>query len=195
MHPHHARRIAVILSDTFQRIGLQHVLIEYFSPVEIFSAETYEQFSRENSDTFDFYFTSSDFFILYADFFMPRRNKTVVLTAVSGHAGNGNGGFYLSSSDSPELILEQIQNLFASEVNNNHPGETNKELSLREVEVLQLIVKGITNKEIADKLNISLNTVLTHRKNITSKLGIKTVSGLTFYAIMNGLISGDEIEL
>ena len=50
-------------------------------------------------------------------------------------------------------------------------------------------------KEIADKLNISLNTVLTHRKNITAKLGIKTVSGLTFYAIMNGIISGDDIEL
>ena len=50
----------------------------------------------------------------------------------------------------------------------------------------------ITNKEIADKLNISLNTVLTHRKNITTKLGIKTVSGLTFYAIMNGFLSGDE---
>ena len=50
-------------------------------------------------------------------------------------------------------------------------------------------------QEIADKLNISLNTVLTHRKNITAKLGIKTVSGLTFYAIMNGIISGDDIEL
>jgi len=61
--------------------------------------------------------------------------------------------------------------------------------------VLQLIVKGITNKEIADKLNISLNTVLTHRKNITGKLGIKTVSGLTYYAIMNGFISADDIDI
>lgn len=77
----------------------------------------------------------------------------------------------------------------------NLSGETNKELSTRETDVLQLIVKGITNKEIADKLSISLNTVLTHRKNITAKLGIKTVSGLTFYAIMNGIISGDDIEL
>ena len=77
----------------------------------------------------------------------------------------------------------------------NTTTENNKDLSSREVDVLQLIVKGITNKEIADKLNISLNTVLTHRKNITAKLGIKTVSGLTFYAIMNGIISGDDIEL
>ena len=76
-----------------------------------------------------------------------------------------------------------------------HKRDNNKELSTRETDVLQLIVKGSTNKEIADKLNISLNTVLSHRKNITTKLGIKTVSGLTFYAIMNGIISGDDIEL
>jgi regulator of cell morphogenesis and NO signaling len=71
--------------------------------------------------------------------------------------------------------------------------ESNKNLSSREIEVLRQIVKGETNKEVADHLCISLNTVLTHRKNITSKLGIKTIPGLTFYAITNGIISGDEI--
>ena len=96
---------------------------------------------------------------------------------------------------SQETIIEQLQQLFTSDSSSNTTTENNKDLSSREVDVLQLIVKGITNKEIADKLNISLNTVLTHRKNITAKLGIKTVSGLTFYAIMNGIISGDDIEL
>ena len=67
-----------------------------------------------------------------------------------------------------------------------------EDLSLREIDVLKLIVKGFINKDIADKLCISLNTVLTHRKNITSKLGIKSVSGLTFYAMMNGLISEND---
>ena len=88
-----------------------------------------------------------------------------------------------------------MQLLLANDNSGNLSGDTNKDLSTRETDVLQLIVKGITNKEIADKLSISLNTVLTHRKNITAKLGIKTVSGLTFYAIMNGIISGDDIEL
>lgn len=68
-------------------------------------------------------------------------------------------------------------------------------ISQRELDVLRLVALGHINKEIADKLNISLNTVLSHRKNITAKLGIKTVSGLIFYCIANGLISGDEIEL
>ena len=66
-------------------------------------------------------------------------------------------------------------------------------LSSREIEVLVLITKGLINKEIADKLNISLTTVITHRKNITEKLGIKSVSGLTIYAVMNGYIEADRI--
>lgn len=66
--------------------------------------------------------------------------------------------------------------------------DTPRELSPREIEVLRLVVAGKLNKEIADDLNISFQTVLSHRKNITSKLGIKTVAGLTFYAISNGLV-------
>ena len=66
-------------------------------------------------------------------------------------------------------------------------------LSAREIEVLVLITKGLINKEIADKLNISLTTVITHRNNITEKLGIKSVSGLTIYAVMNGYIEADRI--
>ena len=68
-------------------------------------------------------------------------------------------------------------------------------LSQRELDVLRLVALGLLNKEVADKLNISLNTVLSHRKNITAKLGIKTVSGLIFYCITNGYITADEIEL
>lgn len=65
--------------------------------------------------------------------------------------------------------------------------EVSRDLSPREVEVLRLVVAGKLNKEIADELNISFQTVLSHRKNITAKLGIKTVAGLTFYAISNGM--------
>ena len=69
------------------------------------------------------------------------------------------------------------------------------EISPRELEVLKLVASGLLNKEIADRLNISLNTVLSHRKNITSKLGIKTVSGLIFYCITHGYISSEDVEL
>ena len=66
-------------------------------------------------------------------------------------------------------------------------------LSQREVEVLVLIVHGLINKEIANRLNISLTTVISHRKNITEKLGIRSISGLTVYAIINGLVEANQI--
>ena len=69
-----------------------------------------------------------------------------------------------------------------------------EELSEREKEVLILVAKGLLNKQIADKLNISINTVITHRKNITRKTGIKTAPGLTVYAILGGLIDIASLE-
>lgn len=67
-------------------------------------------------------------------------------------------------------------------------------LSDREKEILVCVASGMINKEIADKLSISINTVITHRKNITRKTGIKTVPGLTVYAILNNLIDINSIE-
>ncbi len=69
-----------------------------------------------------------------------------------------------------------------------------KQLSTREISVLTLVAKGKTNKEIADELFISIHTVITHRKNITHKLGIKTVSGLTMYAIIYNLIPANPLK-
>jgi len=68
-------------------------------------------------------------------------------------------------------------------------------LSEREKEIITEVAKGLTNKEIADKLHISIFTVTTHRKNITQKLGIKTIAGLTVYALMNGFLKQEDIEL
>lgn len=77
---------------------------------------------------------------------------------------------------------------------NTRPSKKNL-LTKRETEILKLIVRGNLNKQIADKLNISLNTVLTHRKNILSKTSIRTVSGLTLYCVSNGLLSPDELKI
>ena len=67
-------------------------------------------------------------------------------------------------------------------------------LSDREIEILVSVAQGLLNKEIADKHNISINTVITHRKNITRKTGIKTVPGLTVYAILNGYIDINSVK-
>jgi len=72
--------------------------------------------------------------------------------------------------------------------------EDTEELSPREKSILKQVALGLTNKEIAEKTYISTHTVISHRKNITRKLGIKTVSGLTVYAILNKIIEMDDIS-
>lgn len=72
--------------------------------------------------------------------------------------------------------------------------QSDQQLSERETEILRLVALGLTNNEISEKLFISVHTVMTHRKNITRKLGIKTVSGLTVYAILNKLIMAEELK-
>ncbi|MBB3702316.1 response regulator transcription factor [Alloprevotella rava] len=72
--------------------------------------------------------------------------------------------------------------------------ENDEALSEREREIVICIARGMSNKDVADKLFISVNTVLTHRKNIFRKLDIHSISGLTIYAVVNGLITLDEIR-
>jgi DNA-binding NarL/FixJ family response regulator len=91
--------------------------------------------------------------------------------------------------------IESMKNIF--QIPGNLPKTTNlglEGLTSRELEVLQLVAYGLLNKQIADKLSISMHTVISHRKNITRKLQIKTVAGLTIYALLNGLISSKNIS-
>ncbi len=94
-------------------------------------------------------------------------------------------------TDTLELITTKIKKTY----NKCNCQETQpEELSKRETDVLILLVKGLSNKEIADKLNISIHTVISHRKNITEKIGVKTLPGLTIYAISKKIISLDTPE-
>ena len=68
-------------------------------------------------------------------------------------------------------------------------------LSEREKDIIAHVAKGLSNKEIAEALFISVNTVMTHRRNISRKLQIRSAAGLTIYAIVNGLVSLDDVEL
>lgn len=73
--------------------------------------------------------------------------------------------------------------------------ETREALSQREKEIVIEVVKGLTNKEIADKLFLSVHTVITHRRNIARKLEIHSATGLTIYAIVNHLVDLSEIKV
>jgi len=97
----------------------------------------------------------------------------------------------ININDSRNEIIGSIHRLISSEQlsDNQKQQET---LSEREIDVLKLLVEGNANKEIADKLNISTHTVISHRKNISQKTGIKSVSGLTIYAVVKNIISIDS---
>lgn len=95
-------------------------------------------------------------------------------------------------TDSKDLILEKIKKIVDKDTENTP--QTKSTLSEREIDVLKLVVMGCINKEISDKLFISTHTVISHRKNISKKLGIKSVSGLTVYAILNKYVNIEDIK-
>jgi DNA-binding NarL/FixJ family response regulator len=74
------------------------------------------------------------------------------------------------------------------------PEEASGQISDRETDVLLLLVQGLQNKEIADKLNISIHTVISHRKKITQKTGIRSQAGLVIYALSNRLVPIEALK-
>jgi DNA-binding CsgD family transcriptional regulator len=102
-----------------------------------------------------------------------------------------NSGIHLN--DSPSLICYKVNEIFNS-FPSNQAKESETELTRREIEVLQLVCKGYSNKEIADHLFVSTHTVISHRKNISEKTGIKSASGLTMYAILKKIVDVKDIN-
>lgn len=94
-------------------------------------------------------------------------------------------------NDEPDLVVIDQSSMESRQPESSSEGG---ELSAREKEILVCVAKGMLNKEIADKLCLSIYTVITHRKNITRKIGIKTVAGLTVYALLNGLIDMSTVQ-
>ncbi|MCD7963860.1 MAG: LuxR C-terminal-related transcriptional regulator [Rikenellaceae bacterium] len=97
----------------------------------------------------------------------------------------------VSIYDSSEAIKEKIHDLIEKSDKEKIKHDS---LSGREKEIIVCVVKGMTNKQIADHLCLSTHTVITHRRNIASKLQIHSPAGLTIYAIVNKLVELDDIK-
>jgi len=96
--------------------------------------------------------------------------------------------------DEKELIYKKLEALIHQKTESNLGFNLQSGLSDREKTILKHVARGLTNKEIAETLFLSAHTVITHRKNITNKLNIKTISGLTVYSILNNIISIDDLD-
>jgi len=91
-------------------------------------------------------------------------------------------------------MVDKLQEMVLEVTKNKSEEDQTEELSPREKSILKCVALGLTNKEIGEREFISTHTVISHRKNITRKLGIKTVSGLTVYAIINNIIQMNDIK-
>ncbi len=175
-------QVTIILPNVLETIGLRHVL-EELSTVSINCLTEPSSLLTDAVDKTDWYITNESIFLSHLAFFLPYKDKTVVLTQQPTQFGTTPR--LLCVNDAEEAIISSIGRL----LNSHEETHSQSKLTQREIAVLKLVASGLTNKMIADNLNISINTVLTHRKNITAKLGIKSVSGLSVYAIMNGIIT------
>ncbi len=96
----------------------------------------------------------------------------------------------LSIYDNATTVVQVLN----KNLDDNGESEETKVLSQREKEVVVGIVKGLSNKEIATEMCVSVNTIMTHRRNISAKLQIHSPAGLTIYAIVSDLVKLDEIK-
>lgn len=184
--------IAIIEPNTLTALGLEHLLEEVIPQINIRVFPSFEALVDDTPDMFVHYFVSSKIYFEHTAFFLERKHRAIVLTSGEPQL---SGIISLDINQDEHQLAKSILQLMERGHGHAKAAATQEDsvLSLRETEVLRLVVQGYINKEIADKLNISLTTVITHRKNITEKLGIKSVSGLTIYAVMQGLIEANAI--
>lgn len=196
--------IHVILADSSQltRLGLISLLNQMKYPFHIREISAPDKLANLNSRDYDGLFIVSSSFLeaCTPDIIQSLKSKldSTILILIRD-LENTTGNFpefsgIIDPEDHDKAIIRKLEKQLSTLSIENDAYEQANGISDREKDVLRLVATGLTNKEIADKLFISAHTVITHRKNITKKLGIKTIAGLTMYALINGLIIREEIN-
>ena len=153
------------------------------APLELFSVQGFEATSISQ--------IASAVGIRKASLYSHFQSKQAILDAIVEDVLKQYDGAISLYYDSV-VILKKIHS--ADDSRQPDVASDGDELSAREKEILVCVAQGMLNKEIADKFSLSIYTVITHRKNITRKTGIKTVAGLTVYAILNNLIDINSVQ-
>ena len=191
---------AIIDRKTLASIALKDILWEVFNHVEVFAYNSMESFIKDSNRHFVHFFVDSDILFENMDEFEMLKQMTTVLTEGKNRILEKSGFLSLDTTMSEEDIMDSLMNL----QNIGHYGtrrtgsdelteENCRRLSQREKEVLRLMVKGLLNKEIAQELSISMNTVIFHRNNICEKLQTRSVGKLTVFAVLSGIVDIKDI--
>lgn len=192
-------KIAIVDPNTLAVLGLKQLLQNLMPIMSVETFGSMAEFTANHPERFFHYFVAMNIVLENRPFFTEHRRQTIVLT-LSLDGGSLLSEFHCISINEPENTL--VRSILALQQHAHANGRNlppmprmfqQKILSDREIEVMSLIVQGYINKEIAEKLNISLSTVVTHRKRIMEKLGIKSVSALTIYAVMHGYVDINKI--
>lgn len=199
MHIEGRPKIAIIDPNTLAVLGLKQLLQNVLPIMTVDTFGAFAELEASNPDSYFHYFVAMNIVLENKAFFIERKRKTIVLT-LSLDSTSTLSDFHSLCINVPEQEL--VRSLLTLQQSAHGHGKnmppmpevlTRKILSDREIEVMSLIVQGNINKEIAEKLNIGLATVITHRKNIMDKLGMKSVSALTIYAVMHGYVDINKI--
>lgn len=192
-------KIAVVDPNTLSALGLKQILQNVMPIMTVDIYGSFAELTANRADDYFHYFVAMNIVVENMAFFQERRRKTIVLT-LSLDSMSQLSDFHCLCINTPESELVRtiltLQQYAHGDGRNMPPMPAilrQKILTDREIEVMSLIVQGFINKEIADKLNIGLSTVITHRKNIMEKLGMKSVSALTIYAVMHGYVDINKI--
>jgi DNA-binding CsgD family transcriptional regulator len=185
------KNVVIISANQLQCLGLKAILEEYFYPEKIMIFRNFAD-ARPIEEQ-DYIFMPSDLYLAHNSQIKTAKNRIVIFTNHMIGDGIHDGPDMLNITLPQAEIIDKLKTIFQKTLKDKRKIQSQM-LSQREIEVLKLVARGYINKQIADKLFISQHTVISHRKNITRKLGIKTVSGLTVYALLNGLISSKEIS-
>ena len=192
-------KIAIIDPNTLAAMGLKQLLQNVMPIMTVDTFGSFAELSASQVDVYFHYFAAMNIVLENKAFFLEHRRKTIVLT-LSLDSASQLSEFHSLCINVPEQQL--VRSLLAMEQHAHGNGQNlppmprmlqQKILTDREIEVMSLIVQGYINKEIADRLSIGLATVVTHRKNIMDKLGMKSVSALTIYAVMHGYVDINKI--
>ena len=192
-------KVAIVDTNTLAVLGLRQILQDVMPIMTVDTFGSFGELESSQADQYAHFFVAMDIVVTHRSFFLERRRKTIVLT-LSLNDTSQLHDFHSLCINQPESQL--IRQLLMLQQHAHHGGRNlppmpqilqQKILTDREIEVMSLIAQGLINKEIADKLNIGLSTVITHRKNIMDKLGMKSVSALTIYAVMHGYVDINKI--
>ena len=164
---------AIIDKNTLSRMALEKILMDTFNQVEVVSYGSMEKFIKDSNRHFVHFFVSSDILFTNIDEFEYLKHMPTVLSQGNNRRIEEAGYVILDISMTGQSIFENILKLHSSGHCGGSQALTARDsegireiLSKREKEVLRLMIKGLINKEIAEKLNFSMTTVIFHRNNI-----------------------------